>query len=46
LVRDSIEAHLSIVVAAMAVSYYIEHQIGWRMKKISCRPLSACDNTY
>lgn len=27
--RESIEAHLSIVVAAMAVSHYIEHQTGW-----------------
>jgi hypothetical protein len=33
LVRDSIEAHLSIVVAAMAVSHYIEHQTGWRIEK-------------
>lgn len=31
--RDSIEAHLSIVVAAMAVSHYIEHQTGWSIKK-------------
>ena len=31
--RDSIEAHLSIVVAAMAVSHYIETQIGWSVKK-------------
>jgi transposase len=31
--RESIEAHLSIVVAAMAVSHYIEHQTGWSIKK-------------
>ncbi|OPE44776.1 transposase [Mycobacterium intermedium] len=31
--RDSIEAHLSIVVAAMAVSHYIEAQTGWSIKK-------------
>jgi transposase len=31
--RDSIEAHLSIVFAAMAVSHYIEHQTGWTIKK-------------
>jgi transposase len=31
--RDSIEAHLSIVVAAMAVSHYIEHQTGWSIEK-------------
>ena len=31
--RDSIEAHLSIVVAAMAVSHWIEHQTGWSIKK-------------
>jgi hypothetical protein len=31
--RDSIEAHLSIVVAAMAVSHYIEDQTGWSIKK-------------
>ncbi len=31
--RDSIEAHLSIVVAAMAVSHYIETQTGWSIKK-------------
>ncbi len=32
-IRDSIEAHLSIVVAALAVSHYIEHQTGWSIKK-------------
>ena len=31
--RDSIEAHLSIVVAAMAVSHYIETQTCWSIKK-------------
>ncbi len=31
--RESIEAHLSIVVAAMAVSHYIEAQSGWSIKK-------------
>jgi hypothetical protein len=31
--RESIEAHLSIVVAAMAVSHYIERQTGWSIKK-------------
>jgi Transposase DDE domain len=31
--RESIEAHLSIVVAAMAVCHYIEHQTGWSIKK-------------
>ena len=31
--RDSIEAHLSTVVAAMAVSHYIETQTGWSIKK-------------
>jgi len=31
--RDSIEAHLSVVFAAMAVSRWIEHQTGWSIKK-------------
>jgi DDE family transposase len=31
--RESIEAHLSIVVAAMAISHHIEHQTGWSIKK-------------
>jgi transposase len=31
--RDSIEAHLSIVFAALAVSHWIERQIGWSIKK-------------
>ena len=28
-IRESIEAHLSIVVAALAVSHWIEHQTSW-----------------
>jgi hypothetical protein len=31
--RDSIEAHLSIVFAALAVSRWIEHRTGWSIKK-------------
>jgi transposase len=31
--RDSIEAHLSIVFAALAVSHWIEQQTGWSIKK-------------
>ena len=31
--RDSIEAHLTVVFAAMAVSHWIEHQTGWTIKK-------------
>ncbi len=31
--RDSIEAHLTIVLAAMAVSRWIEHQTGWSMRR-------------
>jgi hypothetical protein len=31
--RESIEAHLSILVAAMAVSHHIETQSGWSIKK-------------
>jgi hypothetical protein len=31
--RESIEAHLSIVVTALAVSHYIENQTGWSIKK-------------
>jgi hypothetical protein len=31
--RESIEAHLSVVFAAMAVSHWIEHQTGWSIKK-------------
>jgi transposase len=31
--RDSIEAHLMIVFAALAVSRWIEHQTGWSIRK-------------
>jgi hypothetical protein len=31
--RESIEAHLSIVFAALAVSHWIERQTGWSIKK-------------
>ena len=31
--RESIEAHLSIVFAALAVSHWIQHQTGWSIKK-------------
>jgi transposase len=31
--RDSIEAHLSIVFAALAVSRWIEAQTGWSIRK-------------
>jgi hypothetical protein len=31
--RESIEAHLSIVFAALAVSHWIEHQTSWSIKK-------------
>ncbi len=31
--RESIEAHLNIVFAAMAVTHWIEHQTGWSIKK-------------
>jgi hypothetical protein len=31
--RESIEAHLTIVFAALAVSHWIEHQTGWTIKK-------------
>jgi hypothetical protein len=31
--RDSIEAHLTVVFAAMATSHWIEHQTGWSIKK-------------
>jgi len=30
--RDSIEAHLTIVFAALAVSRWIEHQTGWSIR--------------
>ena len=31
--RDSIEAHLTIVFAALAVSRWIEHRTGWSIRK-------------
>ena len=31
--RESIEAHLKIVFAALAVSHWIEHRTGWSIKK-------------
>ena len=31
--QESIEAHLTIVFAALAVSHWIEHQTGWSIKK-------------
>ena len=31
--RESIEAHLTIVFAALAVSHWLEHQTGWSIKK-------------
>jgi hypothetical protein len=31
--RESIEAHLNIAFAALAVSHWIEHQTGWSIKK-------------
>jgi hypothetical protein len=31
--RESIEAHLTIVFAALAVTHWIEHQTGWSIKK-------------
>jgi hypothetical protein len=33
--RDSIEAHLTIVFAALAVSRWIEHQTGWSISRIT-----------
>src|SRR5262249_36742126 len=32
-IRESIEAHLTIVFAALAVSRWIEHQTGWSIRK-------------
>jgi Transposase DDE domain len=32
-IRESIDAHLTIVFAALAVSHWIEHQSGWSIKK-------------
>jgi hypothetical protein len=31
--RESIEAHLTIVFAALAISHWIEHRTGWSIKK-------------
>jgi transposase len=31
--RDSIEAHLTIVFAALAVSRWVEHQTGWSIRR-------------
>jgi transposase len=31
--RESIEAHLNIVFAALAVSHWIEHQTGWSIRQ-------------
>ena len=31
--RESIDAHLTIVFAALAISHWIEHQTGWTIKK-------------
>ncbi len=33
--RDSIEAHLTIVFAALAVSRWIEHRTGWSIRKFA-----------
>jgi hypothetical protein len=33
-IRDSIEAHLTIVMAALAVSHWLERQTGWSIKKL------------
>ena len=43
--RESIEAHLSIVVAAMAVGHHIEHQTGWSIKKFVRTARRATDRT-
>ena len=32
-IRDSIEAHLTIVFAALAVGRWIEHQTGWSIRR-------------
>ena len=36
--RDSIEAHLNIVFAALAVSRWIEHHTGWSIKRFVRTP--------
>jgi hypothetical protein len=33
LARDAIEAHLTIVFAALAVGRWIDHQTGWSIRK-------------
>ena len=38
--RDSIEAHLTIVFAALAVSHWIETTTGWSIKKFVRTALS------
>jgi hypothetical protein len=38
--RRSIEAHLTIVFATVAVSHWIAHQTGWTIKN-SCAPPAA-----
>ena len=40
-IRESIEAHLTIVFAALAVSNSIEHQTGWSIKKFVRPPATA-----
>jgi hypothetical protein len=32
--RESIDAHLAIVTAALAVSTWLEHQTGWTIKRL------------
>ena len=32
--RESIDAHMSIVFAALAVGHWIEHRTGWSIKKL------------
>jgi len=34
-IRESIEAHLTIVFAEVAASHWIEHQTGWSVKKFA-----------
>jgi hypothetical protein len=45
--RESIEAHLTIVFAALAVSHYIEAQTGWSIKKFvrTARPRALASNS-
>jgi hypothetical protein len=44
--RESIEAHLTIVFAALAVSHYIERQTDWGIKKFvkTTPPLPHCED--